>query len=71
MSPFWGHVVGMVTAILMLIFVGIWIWAWLPHHKRAFDELAKLPLEDDAAFARPEAAERESVTQRVARRVVQ
>jgi cytochrome c oxidase cbb3-type subunit 4 len=46
MSPFWGHVAGLVTAILMLAFIGIWVWAWLPYHKRAFDALAKLPLED-------------------------
>ena len=26
--------------------LGIWAWAWLPHHKRKFDDLAKLPMED-------------------------
>lgn len=54
MTPFWGHAIGVVTVMLMLIFVGIWAWAWLPQHRRAFDELAKLPLEDDAAIARTE-----------------
>jgi len=42
----WGHVVGIITVAVMLVFVAIWGWAWLPHHKRDFDALAKLPLED-------------------------
>ena len=46
MSAFWGQVAGLVTAVLMLAFVCIWVWAWLPRHTRTFDALAKLPLED-------------------------
>ncbi|MGH8634706.1 MAG: CcoQ/FixQ family Cbb3-type cytochrome c oxidase assembly chaperone [Burkholderiales bacterium] len=46
MNPLWGHVVGIVTVVVMLVFVGIWAWAWLPHHKREFDALARLPSED-------------------------
>lgn len=49
MSPFWGQVAGVITAVLMLAFIGIWAWAWLPRHKRTFDALAKLPLEDREA----------------------
>jgi len=45
-SPMWGTLAGIVTLIVMLVFVGIWAWAWLPYHKREFDALAKLPLED-------------------------
>jgi cbb3-type cytochrome oxidase subunit 3 len=33
----------------MLSFVGIWIWAWLPHHRRDFDRLSRLPMGDDDA----------------------
>ena len=40
MSPLWGHLIGFVTLVLMLAFIGIWAWAWLPYHKRAFDALA-------------------------------
>ena len=47
MNPLWGHVVGVATAIVMLAFIGIWVWAWLPHHKPDFDALAKLPMEDE------------------------
>ena len=34
---------GLLTGIvvLMLTFVGIWIWAWLPFHKNSFDALAR------------------------------
>ena len=28
----------------MLVFIGIWVWAWLPHHKRKFDALARMPM---------------------------
>ena len=48
MSAVWGHVVGVLIVVIMLSFIGIWIWAWLPHHKRQFDALARLPLDDDA-----------------------
>ena len=47
MTATWGHVVGIVTVVLMLTFVAIWIWAWLPHHKRTFDVLSRIPMTDD------------------------
>ena len=46
MNPLWGHVAGIVTLVVMLLFFAIWAWAWLPHHKREFDALARLPMED-------------------------
>ena len=46
MSPLWGHLAGIVTLVVMLVFIGIWVWAWRPYHKRKFDALAKLPMED-------------------------
>lgn len=46
MTPAWGHFLGIVTVVVMVVFLAIWAWAWLPHHKRVFDELAKLPLKD-------------------------
>jgi len=39
---------GIVTAALLVLFIGGWIWAWNPKHKRDFDEAARLPLEEDA-----------------------
>ena len=28
----------------LLVFSGVWLWAWLPYHKKAFDALARLPM---------------------------
>lgn len=38
---------GIVTALLLVLFVGGWIWAWSPKRKREFEDAAHLPLEDD------------------------
>ena len=46
MSNAWGHVVGIVTLVLMASFIGIWIWAWRPRHARVFDSLARIPMAD-------------------------
>jgi cytochrome c oxidase cbb3-type subunit 4 len=35
------------TLLLLLLFVGIIIWAWSGKRKAGFDELAHLPLEED------------------------
>ena len=40
---------GLLTAILLFSFVGLWIWAWSSKRKKAFDEAANLP------FVEPEA----------------
>lgn len=48
MSPLWGHMVGVVTVVLMLVFLGIWFWAWRKSHKKAFDHMARIPMEDDS-----------------------
>lgn len=37
---------GIMTALLLIVFVGIWVWAWSKKNKQAFDEMARLPLED-------------------------
>ncbi len=38
---------GLWTAALLVIFVGIVVWAWSGKRKVAFDEAARIPLEDD------------------------
>ncbi|RMG59781.1 MAG: cbb3-type cytochrome c oxidase subunit 3 [Gammaproteobacteria bacterium] len=35
------------TVVLFATFIGIWVWAWSGKRKKAFDEAARLPLEDD------------------------
>jgi cytochrome c oxidase cbb3-type subunit 4 len=47
---------GIFTAILLLIFLGIWAWAWSSRRKADFDESANLPLEDDASPKKERAA---------------
>lgn len=46
MNPIWGHVIGVFTVAIMLSFIAIWIWAWHRRHKRVFDRLARLPMDD-------------------------
>jgi cytochrome c oxidase cbb3-type subunit 4 len=38
---------GMMTALLMLAFIGLVIWAYSGRRARDFDAAARLPLEDD------------------------
>lgn len=40
-------VAGLITAVLLVLFVAGWIWIWLPQHKAALDEAARMPLEDE------------------------
>ena len=47
MNPIWGHIAGAFIVAMMVTFIGIWIWAWLPYHKRTFGDLARLPMEDE------------------------
>ena len=35
------------TVILLIVFLGIVLWAYSGHRKTAFEEAARLPLEDD------------------------
>ena len=42
-----GLVRGMITLSLLLLFVGLIIWAWSSRRKDLFDRMAQLPLEDD------------------------
>ena len=59
MSAVWGHSVGAMILVLMLSFIGIWVWAWLPFHKGNFDRLARLPMgDDDVRIAADEGAVR-------------
>lgn len=47
MNPVWGHVAGVFIVLMMVAFIGIWVWAWLPRHRRVFGNLARLPMEDE------------------------
>lgn len=38
---------GIMTGILLVTFIAICIWSWSGKRKSAFDEMARLPLDDD------------------------
>jgi len=38
---------GLWTGALLVIFIGIVIWAWSGKRKNSFDEAARMPLDDD------------------------
>lgn len=40
-------ILGLITAALLVIFLGAWVWAWRPERKQDFDAAAQLPLLDD------------------------
>lgn len=46
---------GIVTAILLVLFIAGWVWAWSPRRKRDFDAAALLPLDDQEHMAAPDA----------------
>jgi len=38
---------GLLTAVLLFSFIGLWIWAWSSRRKADFKAAAALPLEED------------------------
>ena len=40
-------VAGIITAILLALFLAGWIWAWRPARTAEFDAAARLPLNDN------------------------
>ena len=38
---------GIFTALALIAFIGVCIWAWSSKRKRAFDDAANLPFADD------------------------
>lgn len=37
---------GIVTTVLMLLFVAVWAWAWQPRLRAGFDATARLAVDD-------------------------
>jgi cytochrome c oxidase cbb3-type subunit 4 len=37
---------GVITSILLVLFIAGWLWAWSPRRKGEFDAAAQLPLEE-------------------------
>ena len=38
---------GIVTTVLLVLFLAGWIWVWSPKRKREFDAAAQLPLDEN------------------------
>ena len=43
----WGAISGVMTAILIVLFVAVFVWAFWPQHKRRFDEASQLALDEE------------------------
>lgn len=43
-----GTVRGLITALLVILFLGIWAWSWSRKRRKDFDAAAQLPLDDDS-----------------------
>jgi cbb3-type cytochrome oxidase subunit 3 len=43
-----GVVRGILTLTLLLLFIGLAVWAWGRSRQGVFDEMARLPLDDDS-----------------------
>ena len=43
-----GLVRGLITAAILILFVGIWAWSWSRKRYADFDAAAQLPLGDDS-----------------------
>jgi cytochrome c oxidase cbb3-type subunit IV len=42
-----GTLSGIVTAILLVLFLGVWVWAYSSRRKEQFSRAARMPLEED------------------------
>ena len=51
---------GILTAILLVLFIGICAYAWSRNRRSEFDRAARMPLEDDARPPKPENKEQSS-----------
>jgi len=38
---------GLLTLMLIIVFIGIWWWAWSSRNKDSFERMAHLPLEEN------------------------
>jgi cytochrome c oxidase cbb3-type subunit 4 len=44
----WGNLWGLYTLLMLVVFVGIAVWAWSGKRSKAFKEAAEIPLLDEA-----------------------
>jgi cytochrome c oxidase cbb3-type subunit 4 len=44
-----GTFFGLLTLVLMLVFVGIVVWAWSARRRETYEAAARAPLEDEVS----------------------
>lgn len=49
---------GIITAVLLVLFIVGWLWAWSPRRKQDFEAAAQLPLDDQEPYAPVSALQR-------------
>jgi cytochrome c oxidase cbb3-type subunit 4 len=48
----WGNLWGLYTLLMVVVFIGIAVWAWSGKRARAFRDAAEIPLKDDGPDTR-------------------
>ncbi len=48
-----GILSGVVAAVLLVTFIGLWLWAYSGRRRATFESAARLPLEDDTCGTEP------------------
>ncbi|MGM0563498.1 MAG: cbb3-type cytochrome oxidase subunit 3 [Pseudomonadota bacterium] len=43
----YGDFLGVLTVILLILFIGICVWAWSRRNVERFDRMSEIPLEDE------------------------
>lgn len=43
-----GAISGVITAILLVAFIGIVLWAWSSKRREQFDAMARMPLDSES-----------------------
>ena len=38
---------GILTSVLLVLFGGLWVWAWQPRLRKGFEATARLAVDDD------------------------
>ena len=54
---------GIATAVLLVLFIAVCVWAFSPRRKRDFDAAARLPLSDEPGGADDPAADESKPTE--------
>ena len=47
MSVAWRNLIGILIVLMLISFIGTWVWVWNSRHKAKYDALARLPMQDE------------------------